>query len=100
MKSGGPVALPRVDVDTLGDQRPDPFNVLRAYRFDQPQIVGGRDAGDLRRGNQNGAAKDGATYRRKFTGKYSHKVLDGIGHNVPQEAPLEFANAIREVDGF
>jgi pimeloyl-ACP methyl ester carboxylesterase len=48
----------------------------------------------------DGAAKDGAPYRKKFTGKYAHKVLDGIGHNVPHEAPLEFANAVSEVDGF
>jgi pimeloyl-ACP methyl ester carboxylesterase len=46
----------------------------------------------------DGPAKDGASYRQMFTGKYSHKVLDGIGHNVPQEAPQDFANAIIEVD--
>jgi pimeloyl-ACP methyl ester carboxylesterase len=46
----------------------------------------------------DGPAKDGASYRQMFTGKYSHKVLDGIGHDVPQEAPQDFANAIIEVD--
>ena len=46
----------------------------------------------------DGPAKDGASYRQMFTGKYSHTVLDGIGHNVPQEAPQDFANAIIEVD--
>jgi pimeloyl-ACP methyl ester carboxylesterase len=29
----------------------------------------------------------------------SHRVLDGIGHNVPQEAPEVFADAILEVGG-
>lgn len=48
----------------------------------------------------DGAAADGKTYANKFTGKYSHKVLNGIGHNVPQEAPLAFANAIIEADGY
>jgi pimeloyl-ACP methyl ester carboxylesterase len=48
----------------------------------------------------DGAAKDGASYRQMFTGKYSHKVLDGIGHNVPQEAPQDFANAVIEVASY
>lgn len=30
----------------------------------------------------------------KFTASYRRKVLPGIGHNPPQEAPAEFANAI------
>jgi pimeloyl-ACP methyl ester carboxylesterase len=42
---------------------------------------------------------DGAAYAKKFTGKYSHRVLRGIGHNVPQEAPQAFAEAIVAVDG-
>ncbi|SKQ37120.1 alpha/beta fold hydrolase [Mycobacteroides abscessus] len=42
----------------------------------------------------DGPTKDGTAYRKMFTGKYAHRVLDGIGHNVPQEAPQEFANAI------
>lgn len=42
----------------------------------------------------DGAAKDGTAYRAKFTGDYEHRVLDGIGHNVPQEAPGPFARAI------
>lgn len=45
----------------------------------------------------DGAAKDGASYRRFYSGKYQHRVLDGIGHNVPQEAPSEFASAITDV---
>jgi len=48
----------------------------------------------------DGAAADGKPYAKKFSGKYSHKVLNGIGHNVPQEAPKAFADAIIEVDGY
>jgi pimeloyl-ACP methyl ester carboxylesterase len=42
----------------------------------------------------DGTTADGIKYRRRFTGKYEHRRLDGIGHNVPQEAPQEFALAI------
>ena len=48
----------------------------------------------------DGAASDGKPYAGKFSGKYSHKILKGIGHNVPQEAPQAFADAIIEVDGY
>jgi len=48
----------------------------------------------------DGAAADGKAYEKKFTGKYSHKILNGIGHNVPQEAPKAFADAIAEVDSY
>jgi pimeloyl-ACP methyl ester carboxylesterase len=40
-------------------------------------------------------------YRAKFTGAYGHRVIDGgVGHNLPQEAPEGFAEAIIDVDGF
>ena len=45
----------------------------------------------------DGAAKDGASYRSMYTAAYAHRVLDGIGHNVPQEAPAQFANAVIDV---
>jgi pimeloyl-ACP methyl ester carboxylesterase len=48
----------------------------------------------------DGPAKDGKAYRQQFTGRYSHRVLDGIGHNVPQEAPRQFADAIIDVAGY
>ena len=48
----------------------------------------------------DGPAKDGATYRKMFTGKYSHRILDGIGHNVPQEAPKDFAAAIIDANAL
>ncbi|MER6062324.1 alpha/beta hydrolase [Streptomyces sp. NPDC001792] len=45
-------------------------------------------------------AGNGASYRDRFTGKYEHRTLAGIGHNVPQEAPTAFAQAIVDVDYF
>jgi pimeloyl-ACP methyl ester carboxylesterase len=48
----------------------------------------------------DGPAKDGKAYRQQFTGRYAHRVLDGIGHNVPQEAPRQFADAVIEVAGY
>jgi pimeloyl-ACP methyl ester carboxylesterase len=43
-------------------------------------------------------AGDGAAYRSKFTGPYAHRTLQGIGHNLPQEAPEAFAQAVLDVD--
>jgi pimeloyl-ACP methyl ester carboxylesterase len=42
---------------------------------------------------------DGAAYRAHFTGKYDHRTFD-VGHNVPQEAPQAFAQAVADVDRF
>jgi pimeloyl-ACP methyl ester carboxylesterase len=51
-------------------------------------------------GDANGAPHpDPRAYAKKFSGKYSHRTLSGgIGHNLPQEAPQAFAEAIVEVD--
>jgi len=53
-------------------------------------------------GDANGAPHpDPKAYAAKFTGRYTHRTLSGgIGHNLPQEAPKEFASAIVEVDGI
>jgi pimeloyl-ACP methyl ester carboxylesterase len=50
-------------------------------------------------GDANGAPfLPPAVYRNKFSGKYEHRNLTGgIGHNLPQEAPQEFANAVLAV---
>jgi pimeloyl-ACP methyl ester carboxylesterase len=47
----------------------------------------------------DGAAADGRAYADRFSGPYSHRVLDGIGHTVAHEAPGEFTDAILEVGG-
>jgi pimeloyl-ACP methyl ester carboxylesterase len=36
----------------------------------------------------------------KSPDKYSHRILKGIGHNVPEEDPQAFAKAVVEVDGY
>jgi pimeloyl-ACP methyl ester carboxylesterase len=48
----------------------------------------------------DGANADGAAYRAKFTGKYAHRIFNGVGHNVPQEAPQAFAKAVIDVAGY
>jgi hypothetical protein len=48
----------------------------------------------------DGAAADGRSYASKFTGRYSHRILKDVGHDVPQEAPEDFAKAGVEVDGY
>ena len=48
----------------------------------------------------DGAAADGKAYAAKFSGKHTHRVLNGIGHNVPQEAPDEFASAVIEAGRY
>ena len=48
----------------------------------------------------DGPNKDGAAYRKMFIGPYAHRILDGIGHNVPQEAPEAFAKAVIEADAL
>ena len=48
-------------------------------------------------GDANGAPHfpDDTPYRKKFSGKYAYRVIKGgIGHNLPQEAPHAFAEAI------
>lgn len=50
-------------------------------------------------GDANGAPHpDPASYAKKFTGKYAHRLISGgIGHNLPQEAPADFAQAVIDV---
>jgi pimeloyl-ACP methyl ester carboxylesterase len=53
-------------------------------------------------GDADGAPRpDPSSYAKKFSGKYSHRLIKGgIGHNLPQEAPNAFAEAVIEVDGY
>jgi pimeloyl-ACP methyl ester carboxylesterase len=50
-------------------------------------------------GDANGAPHpDPSSYARKFSGKYAHRLIEGgIGHNLPQEAPQAFAQAVADV---
>jgi pimeloyl-ACP methyl ester carboxylesterase len=53
-------------------------------------------------GDANGAPHpDPSAYAKKFSGRYSHRTINGgIGHNLPQEAPMAFAQAVIDVDGY
>jgi pimeloyl-ACP methyl ester carboxylesterase len=53
-------------------------------------------------GDANGAPHpDPSAYATKFSGKYTHRTISGgVGHNLPQEAPKSFVEAVLEVDGF
>jgi len=50
-------------------------------------------------GDANGAPHPApSAYASKFTGKYAHRlIMGGIGHNLPQEAPGAFAQALIDV---
>ena len=53
-------------------------------------------------GDANGAPQPApAAYAAKFPGRYVHRnISGGIGHNLPQEAPRAFADAVIDVDRF
>jgi pimeloyl-ACP methyl ester carboxylesterase len=53
-------------------------------------------------GDSNGALhSDSEVYRTKYSGKYEYRLVGGgVGHNLPQEAPKAFAQAVIDVDHF
>jgi len=53
-------------------------------------------------GDANGAPHgDPSAYAGKYTGRYEHRnIVGGIGHNLPQEAPEAFAQAVVDVGSF
>jgi pimeloyl-ACP methyl ester carboxylesterase len=53
-------------------------------------------------GDANGAPHpDPSAHAHRFTGKYEHRTISGgVGHNLPQEAPQAFAEAVIDADGF
>lgn len=92
--------------------------VIHNYRWRQNLAAGDARYDDLERrlaagpviglpsitleGDANGAPHpEPASYRSKFSGRYAHRTLTGgIGHNLPQEAPQAFAQAVIDADGF
>ena len=52
-------------------------------------------------GDANGAPHpEPHTYRAKFSGRYEHRTITGgVGHNLPQEAPQAFAQAVLDLGG-
>jgi len=89
--------------------------VIHNYRWRLGLVEGERKYDDLERrlsvspvitiatitleGDANGAPHpDPSAYASKFSGKYSHRLIKGgIGHNLPQEAPYDFAQAVVDV---
>ncbi len=53
-------------------------------------------------GDANGAPHpDPSAYAAKFSGKYVHRTISGgVGHNLPQEAPEAFVDAVMHVDSY
>jgi pimeloyl-ACP methyl ester carboxylesterase len=53
-------------------------------------------------GDANGAPHpEAGDYAGKFSGRYAHRIIEGgVGHNLPQEAPQAFAQAIVDVAGW
>jgi pimeloyl-ACP methyl ester carboxylesterase len=53
-------------------------------------------------GDANGAPHpDPDSYAKRFSGSHSHRTITGgIGHNLPQEAPEAFAEAVIDVDAY
>jgi len=92
--------------------------VIHNYRWRLGLAEGEREYDDLERmlalapvigvptitleGDANGAPHlDPMDYARKFSGKYAHRLIGGgVGHNLPQEAPQAFAQAVLDVDQF
>ena len=92
--------------------------VIHNYRWRLSLAEGEREYDDLERrlalgpvitvpsitleGDANGAPHPNPNvYAKKFSGKYEHHLIKGgIGHNLPQEAPQAFAQAVLDVDRF
>jgi pimeloyl-ACP methyl ester carboxylesterase len=53
-------------------------------------------------GDANGAPHaEPPAYAKKFSGKYEHRLIEGgVGHNLPQEAPQAFAQAVVDADKY
>ncbi|QWF80559.1 alpha/beta fold hydrolase [Amycolatopsis sp. CA-230715] len=77
-----------------GDPRYQPIEDLLAAEppITVPTVV-------LESGADGVGGPSAAGDREFFTGSYEHRYLDGIGHNVPQEAPEAFAEAVASLLG-
>ena len=107
------------DRSTASFENPDHVAiVIHNYRWRLGLAEGERKYDDLERrlaagpvitvptitleGDANGAPHpDPSSYAKKFSGKYAHRLIKGgVGHNLPQEVPKAFAEAVIEVDGY
>jgi pimeloyl-ACP methyl ester carboxylesterase len=117
------LASPKWDFDDATFNRsatafdnPDHVAITIHYRWRQDLVKGEPKFDDLEKrlataptisiptitmeGDANGAPHPKpSAYASKFTGRYEHRDLTGgIGHNLPQEAPVAFAQAVLDVD--
>lgn len=103
MKQAATAALattkPGVGLNPLDKANPQNLPDLQSHRREFPVITVPTITLE---GDANGAPHpDAPSYRKKFSGKYSHQIIKGgVGHNPPQEAPQAFADAVVEVDGY
>ena len=51
-------------------------------------------------GNADGVGGDTAHHAKRFTGPHEHRVFDQAGHNLPQEKPEEWAQAVLDARAF
>jgi pimeloyl-ACP methyl ester carboxylesterase len=116
------LASPKWDFDDATFDRSAAFDnpdhvaiVIHNYRWRQGLAEGEAKYNDLEKrlaqspvisvptitmeGDANGAPHlEPAAYAKMFSGKYSHRTIEGgIGHNLPQEAPQAFAEAVVDV---
>jgi pimeloyl-ACP methyl ester carboxylesterase len=42
-------------------------------------------------------ATDGRATAARFAGERQHRVIPNVGHNLPEESPTEFADAVSEL---
>jgi pimeloyl-ACP methyl ester carboxylesterase len=59
-----------------------------------------RDSFAPRHSTFDDAVRNLGDYARKFSSKRTHRIINGIGHNLPQEAPQALAEAIVDVEGY
>jgi pimeloyl-ACP methyl ester carboxylesterase len=111
--------------DATFDRTAESFNnadhvaiVIHNYRWRQGLAEGEPKYDDLERrlaespvitvptitleGDANGAPHpEPSAYAKMFSGKYAHRTISGgVGHNLPQESPRAFAEAVVEVSGW
>jgi len=110
---------PTFDRSAASFDNPDHVNiVIHNYRWRLGLADGERQYDDLEKRLAGGPAitvptitlecdangaphPEPSAYADKFTGKYAHRTVSGgIGHNLAQEAPQPFTEAVVDVDGF
>ena len=98
--SAAPTSSPSAWASTTSLAEGDPrYDELERRLADGPVIAVPAITLD---GDSDGVAPatDGTSYAKRFSGKRTHRIVKGVGHNLPQEAPQAFSEAVVEVDGY